>query len=626
MVTDTTGSRKRLRNVQSREIAVGTSLKRMLEMMSDAERRRLWWLIPLLTANALVQVLGIASVMPFLALLANTEVIAEQAVLAWTYEFLGFEDPAAFTMFMGVIVLLLVIASNAFAALSQYMLLHFSWGLNHTLSVRMLQAYLSKPYVFFLGQNSSALSKNILGEVRHAVKHFVIGGMNLIAQGIVAVLIIGLLIVMEPVLALFTFGLISLGYAGVYFFTRKRLSHEDVVRSDADQERYTAASEALEGVKEIKLLGKERTFLKRYERPSRRYTRALTRQQVISVLPRYALETIAIGAMLVIVLYLMARGQGLVALLPTLGLYAFASYRLLPKLQGVFSALVDVRFALASVEVLHQDLQGAPGQVPADRRGIEPLAFDRGLELRDVTFSFPNSSQPLFQGLNLMLEPKTSVAFVGSTGAGKSTLVDLLLGILQPQVGDLVVDGRVVDESLLPSWQANLGYVPQAIYLADDTVAANIAFGWSSETMDVDAVHRAAKLARIHDFIVNELPHGYETTIGERGVRLSGGQRQRLGIARALFNDPAVIVLDEATSALDNVTEESVFEAVRALGGRKTIVMIAHRISTVRDCDVIYVLDQGRVVAGGTYAELAERSDTFRALARLERTAVLSGS
>lgn len=592
----------------------------MLAMMSDSERRQMFWLVPLLTGNGLMQVLGIASVMPFLALLANPGVIAEQPVLAWTYGFLGFEDVASFTRFVGFAVLLLVVASNAFAALSEYALLRFSWGLNHTMSVRMLRTYLAKPYVFFLGHNSAELAKNILGEVKHAVRHFVVSGMNLVARGVVAACIIGLLIAVDPVLALITFGFLALAYAGVYALFQRRLKRAGVVRSEADRQRYLAASEALAGVKAIKLLGMETPFLERYERPSRRYTRALTRQQVISMLPRYALETMAIGAMLTVVLYLMARGEGLVALLPTLGVYAFASYRLLPKLQGVFSALVDVRFSLASVEVLHQDLDGASGQTAVDRSGIEPLAFERGLELRDVSFSFPGSSERLFQGLSLRIEPNTSVAFVGSTGAGKSTLVDLLLGILSPQSGHLVVDGRVVSDDLLPAWQKNLGYVPQEIYLADDTVAANIAFGWSNEAMDIDDVERAAKQARIHDFIVGELPQGYQTVIGERGVRLSGGQRQRLGIARALFQDPDVLVLDEATSALDNVTEESVFEAVRALDGRKTIVMIAHRMSTVRDCDVIHVLERGRVVASGSYTELVERSAAFRSLARVERT------
>ena len=615
-------SRSRIRRAESRDLSIRTSARRMHELMSPAERRSMWWLTPLLTANALVQVLGIASVMPFLALIANPGIIQEHALLAWVYALLGFQNALAFTIFAGVAVLVLLIASNAVAAVAQFLILRFSWDVNHTMSVRLLRTYLFKPYIFFLDQNSSVLAKNILGEVKHAVKHFVVAGMNLLARGVVAVCIVALLVVVDPLLALATFGFLGVAYGAVFLFVQRGMTEVGDQRSEADRGRYKAAAEALAGVKEIKLLGKEEPFLKRFEGPSKRYSRAMTRQQVVSMLPRYAFEAVAFGGLLVIVLYLLALGQGVEALLPTLGVYAFAAYRLLPALQGVFSSGTELRFALASIDLLHRDLERSArgaGTSAVERDAIEPLPFREALELRNVTFTFPNSLHPLFEGFYLRMEPNTSVALVGATGAGKSTAVDLLLGLLRPQAGALVVDGAVVEDATLPAWQKSLGYVPQEIYLADDTIAANIAFGVAEDAIDMAAVERAAKRASIHDFIVDELPAGYQTEIGERGVRLSGGQRQRLGIARALFHDPAVLILDEATSALDNVTEESIFQAVGDLGTSKTIVMIAHRISTVRDCDVIYVLDQGRIVASGRYDELVEVSPEFRALARVDQ-------
>jgi len=617
-MVDARGSLKARRRAQSRQMSVGKTARRMLELMAPAERRRLWLLTPIVTLNALIQVLGIASVMPFLALIANPGVIQEHALLAWVYTTFNFDSTLAFTIFAGVGVFVLLIVSNAFAALTQYGLLRFSWDLNHTMSVRMLRTYLLKPYVFFLDKNTTELSKNILGEVKHAVKNFVVAGITLVARGVVAVCIMGLLVFVDPFLAVATFAFLGSAYGLVFWFVHRGMGDSGDIRVKADAGRFKAAAEALTGVKEIKLLGLERPFLQRYERPSRRYSGAMARQQVVAALPRYAFEAIAFGGMLVIILFLLARGEGVTALLPTLGVYAFAAYRLLPALQGIFSALTELRFSLASVEVLHRDLERRSLPPIVDRKSVAPLPFRSSLELRGVSFAYPRAPTPLFASFDLVIEPNTTVAFVGSTGAGKSTLVDLLLGLLRPSSGTLVVDSVVIDDDNLPAWQQSLGYVPQEIYLADDSIAANIAFGVPEKSIDMADVELAAKRANIHDFIVNELPDGYRTEIGERGVRLSGGQRQRLGIARAMFHDPAVLILDEATSALDNVTEEHIFNAVSDLGTTKTIIMIAHRISTVRECDVIYVLDHGRIVARGSYDTLIATSDAFRALARID--------
>ena len=616
-MADTAVSLKVQRRLQSRDIRISNSVRRMWELLSRRERRRLALLLPLLAINALLQVAGIASVMPFMSLAADPGIIEQQPYLAWAYDVLGFQTALAFTIATGALVLVVLALTSAFAAVTEYGLLRFSWGLNHSLSVRLLRAYLFKPYTFFLDHNSAELAKNTLGEVGYAVAHFVVAGMHLVARGVVAIAIVILLLAVEPLLSLATFGLLAGAYVLVFLALRRRLTELGDQRSNADGARFQAAAEALEGAKEIKLLGKEAPFLKRYERPSRLYVSALTQRQVVAMVPRHVMETMAFGAMLVIVLVFLARGQGIESILPTLGLFAFASYRLLPNLQSLFSSMTELRFALASVEILHGDLAGMSGVAPPGDEPKEALPVQHAIELRDVTFAYPNAEHhPVLNRFHVRIASNTSVAFVGATGAGKSTVVDLLLGLLQPQRGVLAVDDVIVDDSNVRAWQLNLGYVPQSIYLADDTVAANIAFGVTPTDMDLEAVERAARYANIHDFIVGELPAGYDTEIGERGVRLSGGQRQRLGIARALYRDPAVLFLDEATSALDNVTEGGIFDAVKSLGLSKTVVMVAHRISTIRDCDTIYVLDQGKIVAQGSYEELLRTSPTFRRLAR----------
>ena len=599
--------------------SIGRVTRRMLDLLSSAERRRLWLLTPVVTLNALVQVIGIASVMPFLALIANPGIVQEQALLRWVYDTFGFTSITAFLIFTGLVVLGALVASNGFAALTQLLMLRFAWDMNHTLSVRMLRTYLGKPYVFFLGQNSSSLAKNILGEVRRTVQGVMVAGINLIARAVVAVAVLALLVVVDPLLAAGTFFALGAAYGVFFLRVRRGLAFAGERRVSADRHRYRAATEALTGFKEIKVLGMEQPFLERFERPSRAFARYEVRHEVIRMLPRYAFETIAFGGMLLIVLFALARDQGLTALLPTLGVYAFAAYRLMPALQGVFGSMAELRFSIASVETLHADLEGSVGDDLFRHEGVQPIPFTERLELRNVTFAYPGAQQPLLEGFNLTIEANTSVALVGSTGAGKTTVVDLLLGLLRPQIGNLVVDCTVVDDETVPAWQRNIGYVPQTIYLSDDSVAANIAFGVPKDRIDMEAVRRSARQAQIHDFIVKELPDAYGTGVGERGIRLSGGQRQRLGIARALYRNPDVLVFDEATSALDNVTEEEFFQAVRDIGRSKTIVMIAHRISTVRDCDVIVMLDAGQVVARGGYEQLLATSAPFRNLARVGR-------
>lgn len=603
---------------RTKETSVLRGARQMLALMSADERRRLWLLVPIVILNALVQVVGIASVIPFLGLVASPDAALEQPALRWVYDTFGFGSTTAFLLFVGLGVLVALVLSNGFAAVAQMLILRFSWYLDHTLSVRMLRTYMFKPYVFFLDQNTSGLAKNILGEVRIAVSGFLMAGMNLVARGVVAANVMVLLVVVEPQLAGVTFLFLGVTYGVTFLWIRRGLAQAGRRRSEANRARFKAASEAMTGVKEIKLLGKEQPFVDRYSKPSLRFTRYVVRQQVIRMLPHYVFETIAFGGMLLIVLYFLARGQGVAALLPTLGVYAFAAYRLLPALQGIFGALTDLRFNQYSVELLHADLSRGGTTTFEDRDAVEPLPFVRSLELRSVAFTFPNARKPLFEDFSLRIEPNTTIAFVGSTGAGKTTAIDILLGLLRPEAGALVVDGVAVDDESLIAWQRNLGYVPQEIYLADDTVAANIAFGVPPTKVDMAAVELAARRAHIHDFIVDELPLGYRTEIGERGLRLSGGQRQRLGIARALFHDPAVLILDEATSALDSVTEEHVFRAVHEIGRSKTVIMIAHRISTVRDCDTIYVLEHGRIVAQGDYQELLANSREFRALAHVD--------
>jgi ABC-type multidrug transport system fused ATPase/permease subunit len=362
--------------------------------------------------------------------------------------------------------------------------------------------------------------------------------------------------------------------------------------------------------------------VRRFLRPARTLARRQISAGLMSQLPSFAIQGLLFGGMILTLLYLMARHGGFQEALPVAALYAFAGYRLMPAVQAIYRDISQLRFSEAALDSLCTDFASlqteAPRARPKGDDGREDrLPLERELELRDVSYGYPNAARPALHQLSLTIQAFSTVGIVGSTGSGKTTTVDLVLGLLRPREGSILADDVEITDERVRAWQRSLGYVPQQIFLADETVAGNIAFGLPAREIDRAAVERAARIANLHDFVIGELPDGYETKVGERGVRLSGGQRQRIGIARALYHDPDVLILDEATSALDNLTEQAVMEAVHRLGSRKTIVLIAHRLTTVRNCDCIYLLEQGRLMASGPYEELIAKNDRFRAMAEV---------
>lgn len=602
-------------STQRDERPILDAARRLYHLLDTRERRMMFVLIPAMTLMALMQVVGIASVFPFLALIAAPDVVTTNASLAFIYERLGFESTRLFLVFAGVSSMVLLFAGNALTALAEYLLLRFSWAVNHTLSLRLLRAYLSQPYVYFLQANTASLATNLLGEVRQVVSGFVISLLHLISRSIVTLFILALIGTLYPLLAALTFGFLGIAYSVSFVVIRRRMGQAGRQRAESDRGRYKAASEALAGIKDIQILGREEPFLERFRRHSHDYSKLMASQQAVTLIPRYALEIIAFGGMLLIVLVLLLRGSGVQLIVPTLGVFAIATLRLLTALQSLFSAVTNLRFSSASVDVVYRDLANVDLQASERGDREEPLALRSQIALRDVGFSYPHSRRPVLDKFTLVVPIGSSVGIVGATGSGKTTTVDLMLGLLQPDTGTVTVDDAVIDAENRRAWQRNLGYVPQQVYLADDTIAANIAFGVAEADIDRARVEQAARVAHIHDFIVTELADGYDTAVGERGVRLSGGQRQRLGIARALYHDPAVLVFDEATSALDSVTEEGILRSIRELEGRKTTVVIAHRMTTVRGCDIIYLLEKGKVLDSGSFDDLMVRSKEFRTMA-----------
>lgn len=583
--------------------------RKLKDLLNPREQRMALLLLGLMLARGLVEMAGVASVVPLMAVLSDQEIIETNRYLSAAYNFFGFTNTNAFMIFLSAAMFAVIVVRSGFAALTQYAMLRFAQMRSHTLSVRLLGTYLGRPYPWFLHRHSADMGKTVLLEVEQVVKGSLMPALELVSNAIVSSCIIALVLVAEPMVALTTTTVIGAAYGAIYLSMRKYVTRIGAERLQASRQRFQIAQEVLSGVKEVKLGGHEKVYLGRFEKQSYKVARLSSIAQVAKQMPRYALELMAIGAMLSIVMALLIRADGQLAVaLPKIALFSFAALRLLPVLEALYQAFVALGFGQATLNNLYDDLfEDIKG--PDYRAKPEPMKLNQAITLENVDFAYPKAERPALKDVSLIIPAHSTVGFVGTTGAGKSTIIDIILGLLEAQKGSLKVDGTVINHDNVRAWQRSIGYVPQQIFLSDESMAANIAFGLSPRNIDLAAVERAARMANLHDFVVNDLPQGYDTTIGERGIRLSGGQRQRVGIARALYSDPDVLILDEATSALDNVTERAVMEAVQNLSHKKTIVMIAHRLTTVGNCDRIFRIDRGKVVAQGTFDEVVSKEE-----------------
>jgi ABC-type multidrug transport system fused ATPase/permease subunit len=591
-----------------------STLKKLLSLLTKQERKRLILLIGMTMIMALLDMVGMASIMPFMSVLANPQLVESNFFLNTAYKTLDFVDPTTFLFFLGLVAFTLLIVSLTFKAFYIYLQTCFALLCEYSIGKRLVEGYLHQPYSWFLNRHSAELGKTILSEVSVVIATGIMPLLTLIAQVVVTITLMILLLVVDPLLAFSVFLLVGFAYGIIFTVTRGWLKQLGGARISANQERYTVISEAFSASKEVKVGGLENVYIQRFATPAKKFAVTQAKAQLIAQLPRYILEAIAFGGMLVVMLYLMVQSGGFANALPIVALYAFVGYRLMPALQQIYGAVTYLRFAGPAINTLHADLIGLQ-RIDSNDINLQPISLTQTITLNNIVYSYPNTSEPVLSGIDFAIPARSTIALVGSTGSGKTTIVDIILGLLDPQEGSLKIDGQLLTDINRRQWQSTIGYVPQQIFLADDTVAANIAFGVSINEVNQRAVERAAKIANLHDFVITSLPQGYKTKVGERGVRLSGGQRQRIGIARALYHNPQVLILYEATSALDGLTEQAVMEAVSNLGQEITIILIAHRLSTVRQCHRIYVLESGKVKAAGTYEELIASNPYFATMA-----------
>lgn len=551
-------------------------------------------LLGLSVLGMVMETLGVGLVIPALAVITQPDIAMRYPQLAPFLHAVG--DPSQLRLVViGMLILVAVYAVKAvFLGALAWWQMRFVYSVQAELTDRLFTSYLRQPYAFHLERNSAQLIRNAITETNLFAQTVLVAMLSVLAESLVAVGIIALMLVVEPIGTIAVIGVLGTAVWAFHRVSRGWILRWGAARQEHEGRRIQHLQQGLGGAKDVKLLGREDDFLAEFGRHNAGYARVGGRFGFLTQLPRLWLELLAVSGLAALVLVMIWQGRSIDSLLPALGLFGVGAFRLMPSANRILSGVQNIRYGLPSIDVLHAELLSL---TKVDATETETIPFRDTLRMDDVSFKYPGTDRAVLCGVTLAIPRGSSVGFIGSTGAGKSTLVDTLLGLLTPSSGRVTVDGR--DIATGPrSWQDQIGYVPQSIFLTDDTLRRNIAFGVPESQINDASVTRAVGDAQLAT-MVSELPDGLGTIVGERGVRLSGGQRQRIGIARALYHDPAVLVLDEATSSLDTNTEQDVMETVRALRGDKTLIIVAHRLSTVSQCDRIIRLERGRMVEEG---------------------------
>ena len=567
-------------------------VRRVLFLASPYGRKKLALVFFVSVVQAISQVIGVTSIFPFLAIAADPERIRRSQ---FGLRFLALLPPLGnreLLITAGIIAITALFLSNAVNLLAEYTRTRYANSFGHWLRVRLLRRMASQPYGYFLQRNSADLLKKVMADVMTYTGGILLPLLDSIARALTAALLLATLFLVQPIIAVAT----AVGLGGFYVVVFRLLKRK---REEVNERfgtslggSYRDAQQMLGGIKPIKVHRAEEHFLSRFAAHSSVVAQMSARMPIVANIARYLVEPIAFGGLVLAVLILAVRGRNFSDILPNLGVMAVAGYRLVPALQLLYSQATQITSMRYSLDEVFEEFVAAESD--EESRNLEislgksrPIEWQDAITLDEVSFIYPGTDRRVLDRFSVTIQKNTSIGFIGPTGSGKSTLIDLLLGLHRPTRGQLLIDGKALTPELIPSWQATIGYVPQDIFLIDDTIARNIALGVPDNDIDNARLREVCSMAQILDFIEMELRDGFQTAVGERGVRLSGGERQRLGLARALYHRPSLLLLDEATSALDTATEAKLIEALRKLSGKLTIITVAHRLSTVAGSDEV---------------------------------------
>lgn len=583
-------------------------------LFDKKNKRKIFFLFFLVLTGTFAEIVGLGAIIPFLIALSKPEMVQNNFYFKKLYEWISPNTYNEFMIIMGLIIIVIFILQNLYLLFGRYYKFKFSTLVHYEFTSKLFRSYLKSPYSFHLRRNSSQLLRNI-GAIQSIITGILLPVITIVTDLLLIISVLLILMVIDIISSLIVFGFICTILVLYFLLIKKKIKSFGKRQYIINEVLIKQFNQGLGSIKESKILGREHFFDKIYSTHLYEFDKMSKWQQTVSALPSLITQTAVVILVLLLMFIAIARGLHLEAIFISLSFFGMASIRLIPALSRMNASAILIRFYTPGFEEIYPDLKLAMShRDPIDTNNIsKSLMFQKDLKIENVSFSYEESNKPVLKQISLTIPKNSTVALVGETGSGKTTLMDIILGLLLPQKGCVSVDGVNIS-TYLTSWHQKVGYIPQQIYLMDDTIRANIAFGIPDEEVNLENVTSAIQLAQLEEFI-NDLPEGLKTIIGERGVRISGGQRQRIGIARALYNNPEVLFMDEATAALDNETERAFMNAIDSFRGKRTLIIIAHRLSTVRNVNTIFFLSKGELIASGSYNNLLEECPAFRRMA-----------
>ena len=591
-------------------------VRQLFSLLSKRQRKNFYFLQALVILMAIMEIIGVASIVPFMAIVGDMSQLSQDTIFGKIYIASGIDSEFRFVLILGISVLIMLLIASMVSIFTIWRLTKFAHKTGAELGNRLYSYYLKKDWLYHASGNSAQLIKKIATETPRTTQGIIVQLMTMNAKIVLALFVTITVFFYDPKVALSGFLVFSIAYILLFSVVKIRLQKNGKIISEVYQSRFSLMNEGFGGIKDILLLGRDIDFIDRFKETGRKMAYSLGNNAALSQAPRYFIELVAFGSIILLVIYLFVAHNGELGLIiPSLTVYAVASVKILPAFQQIYSSIADIRSNIAAFESIRLDLENSVNpSTPINKNDKNILIPKNKISIEDVTFKYDSKERFVLNNLNIDIPVKSVVGIVGPSGSGKSTLIDILLGLIKPKQGHLKVDDVIIDNQNKRSWQNNIGFVAQNIFLSDSSIAENVAFGVSKDEIEIKKVKKAIDLAHLTE-LVNGLKDGIYTQVGERGVQLSGGQRQRIGIARALYHGAEVLVFDEATSSLDGITEKMIMEAIHKFGGKKTIIMIAHRLKTVEKCDQIFFIDKGKLIDQGTYDELVEKNELFKNMA-----------
>lgn len=577
------------------------SIKKVFMLFNKREKNKLLLIFFMMIFAALLETVSIGIIVPVVGIVTNPTIVQENKYLSIIYETFDFQSYAAFIVLTVVVLLLVFVFKNLYILFYNYIQYRIVLNQQVRLSTNLFREYLIKPYTFHLQRNTAELLRNVNGEVSKVFQGILLASFQLITEILITVSILILLIAASPIATLVAITLLGASILLFFKIFKGKISQLGKEQQFVTSEIIKWVNQGLGASKEVKVSGKEAFFINSYRKYSLIGVKNSRFMKMLELVPRVFIETLLVATVLITMLIIVFQGNNTTQLISTMALFAMSAFRLMPSITRIIALLTSIKYNQAALNIVYEDLIKYKDKpiINDDEKSssivLNEKVYTKSIEIKNVYFQYINQKDYTIRDLTLTIPIGKSVAFIGESGAGKSTIIDIILGLLEPDRGEVFIDGKRLSEQM-DIWQEKIGYIPQAIFLSDDTIRNNVAFGYDAILISDEEVWRALEQAQLKEF-VESLPNQLDTSVGERGVRLSGGQRQRIGIARALYHNPEILFMDEATSALDNETEKEIMRSIDGLKGEKTIIIIAHRLTTIENCDIIFKINKGKLVA-----------------------------